>query len=48
MWLHVLVLDCLLLLLQGWTPAYFRIAPYTVLAFVLMEQARLLLGMQTL
>mmetsp|Transcript_3193 Transcript_3193/g.5662 ORF Transcript_3193/g.5662 Transcript_3193/m.5662 type:complete len:317 (+) Transcript_3193:54-1004(+) len=34
--------------MKGWTPAYMRIAPYTVLAFVLMEQARLLLGMKTL
>lgn len=34
--------------LKGWTPAYMRIAPYTVLAFVLMEQARMFLGMKTL
>lgn len=34
--------------MKGWTPAYMRIAPYTVLAFVLMEQARILFGMKTM
>jgi hypothetical protein len=38
----------LFVVLQGWTPAYWRIGPHTVTTLLIMEKVRTLLGLSTI
>jgi hypothetical protein len=51
------VLDCIsktaksegaMAFMKGWVPAYFRVAPHTVMTLMLVEQFRRAMGMQAL